>query len=98
MEKELNDGIMDNEGLIDSLIMDCNNLPKALFDGNYVLFCQHLVYMVQKLANLKKGIKSDMDNREETIATLRADLNKLLEERDGLPVETIDLLNNERGE
>lgn len=98
MSEKTNSGIMDNAGLIDTLIMDCNNLPKALFGGNYVLFCQTLVYMVQKLANLREGINADMKNRDETIAALRADINKLLEERDGLPVETIDLLNDERGE
>ena len=36
---QVNDGggFLDNIGLIDSLIVDCNNSTKALVSGNYVL-------------------------------------------------------------
>jgi hypothetical protein len=74
-------GLYDNLGLIDTLILDCNDLPKLLFAGNNVAFCNRLVQMVTKLANLKTGIKSDIENRDKEIALLRAkvaELSKLI--------------------
>ena len=41
------DGLMNNEGLCDSLILDCNNAVRALFNGNNVQFCGIIVQMVQ---------------------------------------------------
>ena len=69
-------GFLDNIGLIDSLIVDCNNSTKALVSGNYVLYSSINVQMVQKLNNLKQGVKNDIDGLLKQIKDLKA----LLEE------------------
>ena len=75
----LNDGggLMDNTGLINVLIVDCNTLPGLLFNGQYVGFCSLLAQMVQKLTNLKTGINNDADALKERIK----ELERLLAER-----------------
>ena len=73
-------GFYDFKGLIDTLILDCNELPKDLMGGNNVAFCNRLVQMVQKLVNLKDGLIADFANREEVIKAKDAEYNKLLEQ------------------
>lgn len=72
-EIRVNDGkgLMDNEGLINSLIMDCNELPKTLMQGQYVHFCAKICEMVQKLSKLESGVKNDTKSREDMIKELR---------------------------
>lgn len=65
-----------NSELIDSLIVDCNDLAKNIISGNGLAVCTLIVQMVQKLANLKKGVKNDLANREETIRILKDELRK----------------------
>ena len=78
-------GLFDNLGIIDTLIEDCNELPKDLMNGQNVRFCKRIVHMVQKLANLKTGIEADMNDLKEQIK----DLNKQNEElaNQCMPVE-----------
>ena len=68
-------GFLDNEGMVDSLIVDCNNAVKELISGQYIAFCDLMVQMVRKLANLKKGIISDLKSRDEQIEELQKLLN-----------------------
>ena len=62
-EIKVNDGggLYDNLGLIDTLTVDCNELLKALASGQYVHFAVVIVDMVQKLANLRNGVKADTE-------------------------------------
>ena len=71
---QVNDGggFLDNIGLINSLIVDCNNSTKALVSGNYVLYSSINVQMVQKLNNLKQGIKNDTEGLQKQIKDLKA--------------------------
>lgn len=69
-------GLLDNEGLIDSLIVDTNDLVKHLTSGQYVAFCQRIVHMTQKLANLKKGLANDLADRDRQIDNLRKRLRE----------------------
>ena len=69
---ELNKGLYDSEGLIDTLIVDCNLLQKELVSGQYIGFCVKLVEMVQKLNNLKKGVRNDAESKDRQIAELLA--------------------------
>lgn len=74
-------GLMDNEGLIESLILDCNTAVKQLVGGNYVGWCNTQVLMVQKLANLKKGAKQESDEAHARIAELEranTELNNII--------------------
>lgn len=71
-ESKINkNGLYDNEGLCDSLIVDCNNAVKTMIGGNYILFCNLMVQMVQKLANLKEGIRNDADSLKGEIEDLK---------------------------
>lgn len=73
-EIKVNDGggLYDSVGLIDSLIIDCNDLPKKLMEGQYIHFCAKLCEMVQKLDRLKGGVKADMDAKDILIKELRS--------------------------
>ena len=70
-------GLYDSIGLIDTLIVDCNDLPKALFDGQNVRFCGLVVQMVQKLAQLKEGVKNDLESAYRRIDELQNENTQL---------------------
>lgn len=72
-------GLYDSAGLIDSLIVDCNELPKDLMNDQNIRFCNRLVQMVQKLHELKNGLESVLKSKDEVIA----ELNKALDEQEG---------------
>ena len=80
-------GLYDNEGLCDSLIIDCNNAVKNLANGNYVQFCGVIVQMVQKLANLKEGIRNDLDSMKKKVEELKRENDELFEQKTGIPVD-----------
>lgn len=64
-------GIFDASGIIDTLIVDCNNLPKLLIDNQFIAFGNTLVQMVQKLKLLKDGVKKDKENLQELVEKLQ---------------------------
>lgn len=68
---------MTNTEMIDSLIVDCNELPKALMTGQFVFFCAKIAEMVKKLANLKEGVKTDTESLHRQIAELNEQNNGL---------------------
>lgn len=75
-----------NTELIDTLIMDCNEAVKAVASGQMIQWCKLMYEMVVKLANLKKGIRNDLENREQTIAALTQQLRAV-----GVDIQTIDI-------
>ena len=78
-ELKVNDGggLMDAEGLIDTLIIDCNEIPKSLCSGMYIQFCAKMVEMVQKLSALKEGVTGSFKINDERIQELRAQNDEL---------------------
>ena len=80
-------GLMDNEGLCDSLLIDLNNISKQLMTGQYIQFCTLVVSMSQKLINLKKGIANDMHSMKDKLEELKRINDDLMEQISGLPVE-----------
>ena len=78
-ELPVNDGggLYDSVGLIDTLIVDCNELPRALFSGQNVRFCHLISQMVQKLAQLKEGVKTDLESRNRLIRELQDEIKTL---------------------
>lgn len=54
-------GLLDNDGVCDSLLLDLNKLPKLLIDGQFIQFCTIVSGMAQRIVNLKSGIKNDLD-------------------------------------
>ena len=79
----------DNQQLIDSLIVDCNNVVGAMTQGQYILFCRIMYEMVQKLGNLKKGVAVELKNREEIIAGLKDQLRNAGMQIEDVPVEVL---------
>ena len=76
-----NDGIFDSVELIDTLIVDCNDVVKQVVSGNYVLFCMKIVEMVQKLSRLKDGVSNDTQYLKQEIFELKKandDLYKII--------------------
>lgn len=73
-------GLYDSEGLCDTLIVDMNDLVKLIVSGQYVAFCNRVLMIIQKLANLKKGIKADLDSKDEIIN----DLKRYIAEKEGM--------------
>lgn len=78
MENNEMNGFLNSCEMIDSLIVDCNELPKRLFSGNYVSFCNLLVQMVQKLSLVREGITKDRNSLEQQIENLKSFNSDLL--------------------
>ena len=76
-------GLMDNEGLCESLLMDVNNIPKILMTGQYIQFCALIAGMGQKLVNLKKGIHDDMQAMKDRVEELKRINNDLMKQVSG---------------
>ena len=72
----MGNGIYTNTELVDSLIVDLNNLPKELINGQFIHACTLISYMAQKLANLKKMMDSDLQSKDDYIAKLKEELKK----------------------
>ena len=81
--------MLDNQQLIDSMILDCNNAVGAIAQGQYILFCRLMYEMVQKLGNLKKGVAGELKNREEIIAGLKDQLRNAGMQIEDVPVEVL---------
>lgn len=73
-------GLYTNEELVDSLILDVNNLPKELFNGQFIQFCTLIEQMGQKLALLRKGIPADIENKNKIIEELKQQLRDMGQE------------------
>lgn len=80
-------GLYDNAGLCDTIANSINGLLKAAFAGNYVLFCEGVTSIIQRLANLKKGIIADLESKDKIIEELKEENARLVEQITGLPVE-----------
>ena len=70
-------GLFTNAELVDSLILDLNNLPKELINGQFIQFCTLVERMGQKLINLRKGIADDLKYKDERIEQLKEQLRNL---------------------
>lgn len=96
MDKEkgihVNDGngLYDNQGICDTLIGDLNNLVKNAVAGQFIQCSNIIVNMTKKLANLKKGIASDLASKDRIIEELKRINDELVSQTTGLPVERGD--------
>jgi len=79
-------GLYDNEGLIDTMVADLNDLMKCMAAGQYIRYADITVKFVQKLNNLKKGFRAELKDREDQIEDLKRLNNELAEKAFGLPV------------
>lgn len=67
-------GVYTSAELIDSIIVDLNNIPKELMCGQYINACSVISQMARKLINLKKGVTDDIDNKNRIIEDLKNQL------------------------
>ena len=74
-------GLFDSIGLIDTLIVDVNALPKKLMCGEYVGFCARVVEIVQKLGQLKIGVQKDTQFLKDRVAEYAEYINKIEAEK-----------------
>ena len=67
-------GIYTNSELIDTIIVDMNNMIKEALSGQYVQICYIVTGMTQKLMNLKKGIEADLASKDKVVEQLKDQL------------------------
>lgn len=97
-ELTVNDGngLFDNAGLCDTLIVDLNTLVKDMSNGQYVHFCITVTHMIQKLQNLKSGIVNELDGKDKTIEQLKVQLKALGEDvKEYTPSEIMEKLKKD---
>lgn len=60
-------GLLDNVGLIESLMGDCEKAVECIHCGRHLSFCKIMYDMVVKLTNLRNGVINDTKSlKEET--------------------------------
>lgn len=67
-------GLYTNAELIDSLIVDLNNVLKYQFGGQYIQSCGIISQMGQKLLNLRTAVENDIKSKNEYIENLKLEL------------------------
>jgi hypothetical protein len=68
------DGIYTNMELIDTVIVDLNDMIKEAANGRYLNACSIVRQMTVKLVNLRNTIDNDLKNRDKTIEILKEEL------------------------
>ena len=91
-------GLYTNSELLNSLIIDLNNLIKEQMTGQYINACNIVNQMSQKLVNLRQSIDDDVKNRDKTIETLKEELRMAGHEvNDMTPQQFLDgFMNKEK--
>ena len=80
-------GVYTNSELVDTIIVDLNNMIKEALSGQYVQICYIVTGMTQKLMNLKKGIDADLTSKDKVIEQLKEQLRNLGQEIEDLTAE-----------
>ena len=80
-------GTYTNSELVDTIIVDINNMIKEALSGQYVQICYIVTGMTQKLMNLKKGIDADLASKDKVIEQLKEQLRNLGQDIEDLSAE-----------
>lgn len=83
----MENGLLSNSELVDTLIIDLNNLPQHLMTGQYIQFCNTVTQMAQKLINLRTGIKADLDSKDKVIESLKGTIRNMGEDVKDVSIE-----------
>lgn len=83
----MENGLLSNSELVDTLIVDLNNLPKHLMTDQYIQFCNTVTQMAQKLINLRTGIKADLDSKDKVIESLKETIRNMGEDVKDVSIE-----------
>lgn len=84
-------GLYDRDGMLDGLILDCEEVMKAVMAGKGIRLAALLVEMVQKLTTLKKGVA-------EEVATLTQERDQAREYADEMARALLKSTKKEREE
>ena len=68
------DGLYRHTELIDTIIVDLNNMLKDQLNGQYIQACRDVTQMVQKLLNIRATIDNDIKSRDQCIEDLKRQL------------------------
>ena len=80
-------GFLDTDGMIDSVIVECEIATRKLVGGNAIGFCSAMAEIVSKLSALKTGVRAEMDSKNAVIADLKRLNNDLAEKAYGVPAD-----------
>ena len=80
-------GVYTNSELVDTIIVDVNNMIKEALSGQYVQICYIVTGITQKLMNLKKGIDADLASKDKVIEQLKDQLRNLGQDIEDLTAE-----------
>ena len=64
-------GLLDAEGMFDSLLTDLNTALKCLYQGQYIAHCDAMHGLAVKILALKKGVLDEIKSKDEQIIALR---------------------------
>lgn len=81
-------GLYTNSELIQTIIVDLNDMIKAQMGGQYIQACNIVTQMGQKLVNLKKTVDRDLESKDRYIADLKQQLKDA-------GIEVIDMTSEE---
>ena len=91
-------GLYNSLELIDTIIVDMNNMIKEALSGQYVQICYIVTGMTQKLMNLKKGIDADLASKDKVIEQLKDQLRAAgAEVEDMTPEEFVEKYGKKDG-
>lgn len=68
------DGVYTNVELIETILVDLNNMIKELFNGQYINVCGDMNQIAKKLLILRENVDNDLKNREQIIEQLKEQL------------------------
>lgn len=89
-------GLMDNSGMIDSLIVDCEKAAGAIHGGHHIAFCKIMIDMVTKLTQLRAGVINDTQNLKDQVESYKQMLRDAgVEVVDMKPEEFSETMNEE---
>jgi hypothetical protein len=80
-------GVYTNVEMVESIILDLNNLPKGMIAGQFIQSCALVAQMGQKLACLRNGIKKEIENKNKIIEELKQQLRNTGTEVVDMPIE-----------
>lgn len=69
-------GLYTNSELVDTIIVDLNNIIKETVNGQYIQACTIITQTAQKLINLRTAIDNDLKSKDKTIDDLKAALRR----------------------
>jgi hypothetical protein len=93
------DGIYSNVEMVESILLDLNNLPKELIAGQFIQSCTLVSQIGQKLICLRSGIKTEIEHKNKTIEDLKQQLRNAGQDVVDMPVkEFVEKLEQNGGE